>query len=644
MMKKVILLCLIAGMALASPVNTDKYHDYKEMTGILKKLESQYGGHVELLSAGKSIEGRDLWVLEITNEKTGPAKDKSAIFICGGIHGDEPVTVMTALHAAEHLLQSIASDETIRTLLNKNTFYVWPAVNPDGIDWSVKHPGNPIARNLRPADEDRDGHMDEDPPEDLDKDGVISWMRLKDPNGGYKLLSDDDRLVVPAKKSDGEAGTYAFYREGEDTDGDGKYNEDGPGGVDLNANFPSGWKVEAEQKGAGMYPGSEPETETMLAWLTDHPNVALAVAYRASGRMLFRPFDHLEDKEVPDVDKKLYELLAEKYKEAVGGSMTHGFPESKGASDKKKPLQRRVSGDASATKKTIGDKPVNHGTFLDWAYKDFNALALAPSVWTIPSEYTNSSDSTKEKSSKVDGYIHFLEKEWGGKGFIPWKKNKHAQLGEVEIGGWPVYYRKNPPPGDRLAEVCEKQAAFIVEAAELLPLIEIESVEINPIQIVQNATAAKATTESNGTIKVSRGSQSVAGGAAIVEITVQVKNTGILPTRSALGKKTRYSHQQPRSVLAMLESADNNIEILTMPKILRLGVIDGEATRESALKETIKSRTEREEKGETLEPLEDPQVRSGSWLVKINGRSAKLRIRVQSEKAGVATREIRVTL
>lgn len=640
MLKKVILLCLIAGMALSASVDTDKYHDFKSITSIVKKLESQYKGQAELLSAGKSIEGRDLWILQITNEKTGPAKEKPAILICGGLHGDEPVTVMTALYAAEHLLQSFASDEKVRSLLDQNTFYVWPAVNPDGIDWSVNNPGNPMLRNLRPADDDRDGRMGEDPPEDLDKDGVITWMRVKDPEGGFRLF-EDDRLVVPVNKSKGEAGSFAFYREGKDNDGDGKYNEDGPGGVDLNANFPSGWKMEPEQKGAGMYPGSEPETEAMLAWLTDHPNVALAIAYRAAGGKLFRPFDHLADKEVPDIDKKLYELLGEKYKEAVGGKLVHGFPESKGGS-KKKPAQKRVSGDAAATK-SKPDKPVNNGTFIDWVYKDFNGMALAPAVWTLPKEYTPP-DSVKTKSAHVDAYIDFLEKEWDGKGFVPWKKYNHPQLGEVEIGGWPLFYKKNPPPGARLKDVCEKQTAFIVQAAELLPHIEIESVEINPIQIVQNATEAKATIMSNGTIKLSRGSSSIAGSAAIVEVKVQIKNTGVFPTRSALAEKTRYSHQQPRSVLAILESDDNNIEILTMPKILRLGVIDGEATRESALKESIKNRAKKEERGEILESMEDPQSSTGSWLVKINGRSSTLRIRIRSEKAGVATRDIRVTL
>lgn len=52
-----------------------------------------------------------------------------------------------------------------------------------------------------------------------------------------------------------------------------------------------------------------------------------------------------------------------------------------------------------------------------------------------------------------------------------------------------------------------------------------------------------------------------------------------LKSDSTLGQKTRYAQQPPPSVLTHLEPVGNNVEILSMPKILRLGAIEGEESK-----------------------------------------------------------------
>jgi hypothetical protein len=64
--------------------------------------------------------------------------------------------------------------------------------------------------------------------------------------------------------------------EGIDNDGDGRYNEDGIGGLDLHRNYPENWRPMPggdatgrgwTQFGAGEFPLSEPETRSVVLWL-----------------------------------------------------------------------------------------------------------------------------------------------------------------------------------------------------------------------------------------------------------------------------------------------------------------------------------------------------------------------------------------
>ncbi|HEX9972884.1 MAG TPA: M14 family zinc carboxypeptidase, partial [bacterium] len=335
-MKKVILvLILIISFfilmvdAPASPkFDLTKYHNYDEMTKALKDFQSSYSNLVKLVSAGKSFQGNDLWVMEITNQKTGKAVEKPAIFLSGGLRGDEIVGAEVCLYTIQYLLENYSKDDQVKKLIDEKVFYFMPAINPDAHDFSAKNPSKAMIKNFRPNDEDRDGKNDEDPADDLDKDGIISWMRVKDDKGDFKICKDDPRIMVPVNKSKDEKGEYQLYVEGTDDDNDKKYNEDGAGGTDLNLNFPVGWKMDFEQAGAGMYPGSEPESEAVMKFLIDHPNVAIVVIYQFGNGMLYRPYNHLADKEIPKPDLEIYEMLGKKYKKLTGLGMTHNFPEA----------------------------------------------------------------------------------------------------------------------------------------------------------------------------------------------------------------------------------------------------------------------------------------------------------------------------
>ena len=60
--------------------NFDAYLRYGELTRALHALAEEHPKFCKVESIGKSYEGREIWLAELTNLKTGPAETKPAFF------------------------------------------------------------------------------------------------------------------------------------------------------------------------------------------------------------------------------------------------------------------------------------------------------------------------------------------------------------------------------------------------------------------------------------------------------------------------------------------------------------------------------------------------------------------------------------
>src|SRR6266478_7030108 len=88
----------------------DRFYRYADLTAILEGLAAEHPGLVTIESAGKSFEGRDIWVLTATNLATGPAADKPAFWVDGNIHATEVAASAASLYFLHTLVTQYGSD------------------------------------------------------------------------------------------------------------------------------------------------------------------------------------------------------------------------------------------------------------------------------------------------------------------------------------------------------------------------------------------------------------------------------------------------------------------------------------------------------------------------------------------------------
>ncbi|MHC4429288.1 MAG: M14 family zinc carboxypeptidase, partial [Planctomycetota bacterium] len=126
----VVAVLLLAGLATRSAwaqypypskvdLRFDHYYDYEEMTEALHELAEAYPQLLTLESIGKSVAGRDLWLVTLNNPDTGPDTAKAAIFIDGNIHGNEIQGGETVLYTIWYLTKSHGRIERLTKLIDE---------------------------------------------------------------------------------------------------------------------------------------------------------------------------------------------------------------------------------------------------------------------------------------------------------------------------------------------------------------------------------------------------------------------------------------------------------------------------------------------------------------------------------------------
>ncbi|RME64677.1 MAG: carboxypeptidase, partial [Caldilineae bacterium] len=193
-------------------MNFNHYFTNEEIADVLQGWAQEYPNLVTVDELGRSYEGRPIPLLTLTNQETGADTDKPAIWIDANIHATELAGTTVALHIAHTLLTEYGKVARCTRLLDTCAFYIAPRLNPDGAALALADAPRYVRSGTRPYpfEEKDDGiHM-----EDVDGDGRILQMRIPDPNGDWKISSQDPRLMEKRGPDEQEGQFYRLFTEG----------------------------------------------------------------------------------------------------------------------------------------------------------------------------------------------------------------------------------------------------------------------------------------------------------------------------------------------------------------------------------------------------------------------------------------------
>lgn len=441
----------------------DTFYRHEELTQLLFDYAAAAPGLVQVTSIGKSHEGRDIWVATVTNFSTGDPADKPAFWADGNIHAAELTASTAVLYYLHQLVVRFGDDREITQLLDTRTLYLCPRLNPDGAELALADRPRHIRSSTRPYP------FDEEPVEgltieDVDGDGRVLTMRVPDPHGAYKKHPTEPRLMVAREPGEFGGEYYRLMPEGTLTNWDGltvTVNRDLEG-LDLNRNFPTNWRGEHEQLGAGPYPTSEPEVRAMVDFIVKHPNIGAAVSYHTHSGVILRPMGTSSDDDMIPEDLwsiKRFSALGEKLTGYPALSIWHDFK--------------------------YHPKEIITGT-QDWVYEHLGALFWVVEIWSPNKEagVTDYKWIDWYREHPVEDDLKLLAWSDGpcnGQAYLNWRPFMHPQLGAVEIGGWDkMNFWRNPPPHLREREAA-RFPAWMTQIALSLPKLEILRTEVRAL-------------------------------------------------------------------------------------------------------------------------------------------------------------------
>ncbi|XP_014480022.1 PREDICTED: carboxypeptidase D-like [Dinoponera quadriceps] len=113
-----------------------KHHNYVAMEKYLKELNGNYANITRLYSIGSSVEGRELYVMEITKNPGKHSSEKPEVKYVGNMHGNEVVGREMLLLLLRYLCENYGTDKRVTRILETVRLHVLPSMNPDGYEIS----------------------------------------------------------------------------------------------------------------------------------------------------------------------------------------------------------------------------------------------------------------------------------------------------------------------------------------------------------------------------------------------------------------------------------------------------------------------------------------------------------------------------
>lgn len=669
------------------PITFDEFHGNTGTVKYIQAVARAYPNITKLLEIGKSTMGRPIYVLVISNMKTGETIDKyiklrnsrkenvqnvtpmesyqgkPGNFFCGSTHGNEYTGTEVCLYIIDKLVSGYGEDEEITQRIDGQTFYICPIVNPDGVYNSVER-GIPQRQNSMMKDDDGDGKINEDGPDDLNGDGLITQFRYKDPQGRFVIDDEDPRLMVRLARNTEETSDkerYSVITEDKDNDGDGRRGEDSERGIDVNRNYPEGWFTDDILPGGeGTYPTSSPEAHAMVEFMVNHRNILIAQFYHTSGGFTYVPPGTGPHTNVPPKDRAVFDfVMGKKYLEVMGMDVPEVWKNPQDLPRIKEELAKTSKNKYAiargyewpegwrASYNDIQDRIYGYGLQMDWMYSQYGAYALTTELWN-PRNDMKGLLELEEGASRTDqerALLKYQDEKFDGKLFKSWTKFTHPELGEGEIGGWlPQYSRNNALPGEVLIGICERHWKYEFWRTGLQPDVVITEVKAKVLSS-SKAVDGASVSQSGDQVTVNKGRSG--GNIKIVEVTAVIENKGPLATHVAGGVDLPGN----RDDVVWLVGDRDKITFLQGTAFQKLGMLDGtmsipgfSARGRPGGGAQGQQQMQMRRFGRGLQPTEVTSggaKRTVTWIVAVEGNTP-LKVVVTSQKGGTKVKNVEI--
>ncbi len=452
------------------------YRTHSALAGELRALAAAHPSRTQLVTIATSPDGRPIVALRI-----GAGADvatRPALLVLANAHGPHLVGSEVAVVTARRMLEAYGRDSAITRTLDRSTIWFIPRLNPDAAEAMFGAPRWERTANGTAWDDDRDQATDEDGPDDLNGDGMITSMRIADPNGDWIADSAESVLMRRADPARGEVGRWRVVGEGRDNDNDERHGEDGAGGTDINRNFAHAYAHHGAE--AGLHPFSAPESRGLAEFVVAHPEIAAVYVLGPQDNMI-RPWEF----------RAATGIAGAATGTSAGGPLTSILrADEQTFADVSRRFQR-ITGLTRGPAATSGA-----GDILSHFYYVFGRWSFGSRAWWAPeppdtglrgggparataaATAAGGSDPLADERKALRWY-----RSIGGTGvpaFTPWTK---VGLGSdsAEVGGFHPGALLNPPAGTPLDSTLAQQHRFITELAGMLPKVALRDVKVESL-------------------------------------------------------------------------------------------------------------------------------------------------------------------
>uniref|UniRef100_G1NY58 Carboxypeptidase D n=1 Tax=Myotis lucifugus TaxID=59463 RepID=G1NY58_MYOLU len=111
-----------------------RHHHFPDMEIFLRRFANEYPNITRLYSLGKSVESRELYVMEISDNPGIHEPGEPEFKYIGNMHGNEVVGRELLLNLIEYLCKNFGTDPEVTDLVRSTRIHLMPSMNPDGYE------------------------------------------------------------------------------------------------------------------------------------------------------------------------------------------------------------------------------------------------------------------------------------------------------------------------------------------------------------------------------------------------------------------------------------------------------------------------------------------------------------------------------